>query len=98
MNHKILRQILTHGYRSAVMEVALSQSISFEQVVDLMAKLPFVRGRLEPVPNCLGMQIYVDFAHSDDALLNVLTTLKEVQKRSGRIIVVFGCGGDRDRS
>jgi UDP-N-acetylmuramoyl-L-alanyl-D-glutamate--2,6-diaminopimelate ligase len=82
----------------AAMGVALSQNIPLEQVVSDMAKLPFVRGRLQPVNNCLGLQIYVDFAHSDDALLNVLMTLKEVQTKAGRLIVVFGCGGDRDRT
>lgn len=82
----------------AAMAVALSQNLSLEQVTDYMSKVPFVRGRLQLVNNCLGLQIYVDFAHTDDAILNVLTTLKEIQKPSGRLIVVFGCGGDRDRS
>lgn len=41
------------------------------------------------------MKIYVDFAHSDDALTNVLECLQEIRK--GRIITVFGCGGDRDK-
>jgi len=49
---------------------------------------------LEVVPNPLGLKIYVDFAHSDDALLNVLECLQEF--KTGRIIVVFGCGGNRD--
>ena len=80
----------------AAMAVALSQNLPVELVVNYMSKIAFVRGRLQPVNNCLGLQIYVDFAHSDDALLNVLATLKEIQTRSGRLIVVFGCGGDRD--
>jgi UDP-N-acetylmuramoyl-L-alanyl-D-glutamate--2,6-diaminopimelate ligase len=42
----------------------------------------------------LGLKIYVDFAHSDDSLLNVLTCLQEF--KTARIIVVFGCGGNRD--
>lgn len=82
----------------AAMAVALSQNLPLELVSTYMSKVAFVRGRLQPVNNKLGLQIYVDFAHSDDALLNVLATLKEIQTRSGRLIVIFGCGGDRDRA
>lgn len=53
-----------------------------------------VPGRLESIENALGLHIYVDFAHTPDALLNVCKCLKEFQK--GRLITVFGCGGNRD--
>ncbi len=53
-------------------------------------------GRLEPVPNPRGLRVFVDYAHTDDALANVLATLRELGPR--RLIVVFGCGGDRDRA
>lgn len=82
----------------AAMAVALSQEIPLERVVSYLSKIPFIRGRLQPIKNALDLKIYVDFAHSDDALLNALVTLKEVQKTSGCLIVVFGCGGDRDRT
>lgn len=55
-----------------------------------LATLPQIRGRLEPVGNA-----YVDYAHTPDALRQVLTTLNEVKQ--GQLIVVFGCGGDRDK-
>jgi UDP-N-acetylmuramoyl-L-alanyl-D-glutamate--2,6-diaminopimelate ligase len=54
-----------------------------------------VPGRLERVANDRGLAILVDYAHTGDALENVLRTLAEI--RSGRLITVFGCGGDRDR-
>jgi len=54
-----------------------------------------VPGRLETVENNRGVAIFVDYAHTDDALGNVLRTLREVA--TGRIITLFGCGGDRDR-
>lgn len=54
-----------------------------------------VAGRLEPVSNALGRHVFVDFSHTPEALKNVLQTLKEIIP--GRIICVFGCGGDRDR-
>ena len=53
-------------------------------------------GRFERVAHSGDFAVVVDYAHSDDALLNVLRTARDVTK--GRIITVFGCGGDRDRS
>ena len=55
-----------------------------------------VPGRLEPVPNTKGLYIVVDYAHTPDALENVLSALRPLVK--GRMILVFGCGGDRDRT
>jgi UDP-N-acetylmuramoyl-L-alanyl-D-glutamate--2,6-diaminopimelate ligase len=54
-----------------------------------------VPGRMERVGNDRGVTCLVDYAHTGDALENVLTTLKEIA--TGRIITVFGCGGDRDK-
>jgi UDP-N-acetylmuramoyl-L-alanyl-D-glutamate--2,6-diaminopimelate ligase len=54
-------------------------------------------GRFERVEHAGDFAVVVDYAHSDDALLNVLRTARDVV-RGGRIITVFGCGGDRDRS
>lgn len=53
-------------------------------------------GRFERVPHDGDFAIVVDYAHSDDALLNVLKTARDLTK--GRIITVFGCGGDRDKT
>jgi len=54
-----------------------------------------VPGRLEAVANRAGFSVYIDYAHTPDALENVLTALRRLT--SGRVITVFGCGGDRDR-
>lgn len=51
-------------------------------------------GRLERVPNAANLDIFVDYAHTPDALHNVLATLRALTTR--RLICVFGCGGDRD--
>lgn len=90
----------------AAMAVLLCQQVPMNSIVNWMHKIPFVRGRLQPVENCLGLKIYVDFAHKENALMNVLQTLKNIlhirkkaaKNSKGRLIVIFGCGGDRDRS
>lgn len=80
----------------ATVAVGLSRQIPLEKIVPILEKAPFIPGRLQVVPNPIGLKIYVDFAHTDDALANVLDCLKEF--KTGRIIVVFGCGGNRDTS
>ena len=60
--------------------------------IENLAKIP---GRLEPVVNDRARFIFVDYAHTPDALQNVLTALTAVARK--RILCVFGCGGDRDR-
>jgi UDP-N-acetylmuramoyl-L-alanyl-D-glutamate--2,6-diaminopimelate ligase/murE/murF fusion protein len=55
----------------------------------------YVPGRLEPVPNRTGRFVYVDYAHTPDALENVLSILRRITAE--RLICIFGCGGDRDR-
>lgn len=60
--------------------------------IEDVASIP---GRLEAIPNSVGRFIYVDYAHTPDALENVLYSLRSIALR--RIICVFGCGGDRDK-
>ena len=55
-----------------------------------------IPGRLEAVPNDLGLRVVVDYAHTPDALEKALDALRDLGGR--RLICVFGCGGDRDRS
>ncbi len=55
-----------------------------------------VPGRLERIETGRGFQVYVDYAHTPDALVRVLETVREFT--SGRVICVFGCGGDRDQA
>lgn len=79
----------------AAMSVALSQGFSLSSVVASCSALPKVPGRLHALPNARGLHLFVDYAHTEDALANVLQTLRECSK--GRVVTVFGCGGDRDR-
>ncbi len=69
--------------------------MSLREAVLSLAKSLQVPGRLEMVPAKRQFQVFVDYAHTPDALLNVLKTLRELSPR--RLIVVFGAGGDRDK-
>jgi UDP-N-acetylmuramoyl-L-alanyl-D-glutamate--2,6-diaminopimelate ligase len=62
-----------------------------------IAKLEAVPGRFQRIDAGQPFLVVVDFAHSDDALRNLLTTARELNS-TGRIITLFGCGGDRDRT
>ncbi len=68
--------------------------ISHEAIAKGIAELRGVPGRVERVPNHADLDIFVDYAHTPDALRNVLSALRPLTKR--RLICVFGCGGDRD--
>lgn len=67
---------------------------SFADIVEALPGVPQVPGRLEHI-SAQGLDIFVDYAHTPDALENTLMALREVTKE--RLWVVFGCGGDRDR-
>jgi UDP-N-acetylmuramoyl-L-alanyl-D-glutamate--2,6-diaminopimelate ligase len=63
-------------------------------IAEVLSDMGPVPGRLERIPNHHGLHVYVDYAHTPDALHQVLATLREVTE--GRVLTVFGCGGDRD--
>lgn len=67
----------------------------FEDIVRGIETCTGAPGRFEPVPHDGDFAVVVDYAHTDDALINVLKTARNVA--TGKVITVFGCGGDRDR-
>jgi UDP-N-acetylmuramoyl-L-alanyl-D-glutamate--2,6-diaminopimelate ligase len=79
----------------AATAAALALNIAPADIVKGVAALRGVPGRFERVPNGRGLQIVVDYAHTDNALEHALRTAREFRPR--RLIVVFGAGGDRDR-
>lgn len=79
----------------ACIGVALMKGLSLSHISERLSTFQTAPGRLEMVANGLGIHIFVDYAHKPEALKNVLQTLKEFAKQ--KIIVLFGCGGDRDR-
>ena len=75
---------------------ALALGIDFEDVLLAVAKSKGVKGRIEVVPSGRDFTIIIDYAHSPDGLENIITSLKEIAK--GRVVTLFGCGGDRDKT
>lgn len=76
--------------------VGLIRGARLSQIAPLFSKMVGAEGRLERVANDRKVEIYVDFAHTPDALEQVVRALRETSR--GRIITLFGCGGERDRS
>ncbi len=75
---------------------AVDLGIPFKSVLSAMAELRGVPGRMEIVPTDTNYTVIIDYAHTPDALENVIKAIKGTAM--GRIITVFGCGGDRDRT
>src|SRR6202043_2712076 len=76
---------------------ALSYGIDLATIAKGIAALKAVPGRFERIDCGQPFLVVVDYAHTDDALRNLLATARELHP-TGRIITLFGCGGDRDRS
>ncbi|HWM88477.1 MAG TPA: UDP-N-acetylmuramoyl-L-alanyl-D-glutamate--2,6-diaminopimelate ligase [Kofleriaceae bacterium] len=79
-----------------VMAVAVGEALGLplDRIAEGIRAMPGVPGRVERVANGAGLDILVDYAHTPDALSNVLGALRPLARR--RLICVFGCGGDRD--
>jgi len=78
--------------------MAYGTGLPFDALLEASASMPHVPGRLQAVPLACGATGFVDYAHTDDALERVLSGLRSVLTAGGRLIAVFGCGGDRDRT
>ncbi len=85
---------LRNALAAAACAVALG--LSLDAIVAGLSQAQPLPGRLERVPLEAPFAVFVDYAHTPDALEKVLTTLRPLTR--GRLIVVFGCGGDRDRA
>jgi UDP-N-acetylmuramoyl-L-alanyl-D-glutamate--2,6-diaminopimelate ligase len=79
----------------AAVGVGLEQGIALPTIAAGIAAMTNVPGRFERVEAGQSFTVVVDYAHTEDALFRLLTTAEVV--KTGRIITVFGCGGDRDR-
>lgn len=95
-----------HNVQNAVSAFAtgLAAGLAVSVIETAIQSIRGVNGRLEHVPNTRGLHVFVDYAHTDDALSAILRLLSEIREEAVRsggaragICTVFGCGGDRDR-
>lgn len=75
---------------------ALAVGIPFETVTTALSKAGIVKGRAEVVPTGRAFTVVIDYAHTPDGLVNICETLNAC--KAGRLVTLFGCGGDRDRT
>ncbi|MBQ3055561.1 MAG: UDP-N-acetylmuramoyl-L-alanyl-D-glutamate--2,6-diaminopimelate ligase [Oscillospiraceae bacterium] len=80
----------------AVISAAMAMGIELDDIRAALHLVGGVKGRAEVVPTDTPYTVMIDYAHTPDALENILQTVKKVAE--GRVIAVFGCGGDRDRT
>lgn len=80
----------------AAITIAYVQGREPEKILDRLATFPGVPGRMERIDEGQNYNLLVDYAHTDDALSHACGMLREIT--DGKLIVVFGCGGDRDRT
>ena len=74
----------------------LQLGLEMEQIVSSLGRVTGVKGRIEIIPTGRDFTVITDYAHAPDPLENVLSSLKETVR--GRLVCLFGCGGDRDRT
>lgn len=79
----------------AAVSFGVSQGIDYDLISSGIEGVNYIPGRFERVDEGQPYSLIIDYAHTDDALKNILTAARELT--DGRLIVVFGCGGDRDR-
>jgi UDP-N-acetylmuramoyl-L-alanyl-D-glutamate--2,6-diaminopimelate ligase len=85
----------------AAMCAGLARGLTLDEIVSAVPRVTPVSGRFQVVPGSAeaGFTVVVDYAHTDDALRNLIALGRElVRERGGRVITLFGCGGDRDRT
>ncbi len=85
---------------NALVAIELARAIGIDDrsIADGLSDVPQVPGRMQLVDNQLGLTVVVDYAHTPHALETVLTTLRDLVNGGSKLVAVYGCGGDRDRS
>jgi len=99
-NQEVMTQLIGEFNASnllAVYAVGVLCEIDKMAVLTSLSKLKSVEGRFQYVRSVSGITAVIDYAHTPDALENVLDTIKSFRKPNAKIITIVGCGGDRDR-
>jgi UDP-N-acetylmuramoyl-L-alanyl-D-glutamate--2,6-diaminopimelate ligase len=99
------REVWTHLIGSfnaynilAVFATAMNLGADLEQALTAISELQSVEGRFQYVRSAENVTAIVDYAHTPDALRNVLSTITDLRTGNEQLITVVGCGGDRDRA
>ena len=94
-----LRLVGRPNVENALAAAAAARALGIDDglIASGLSAVPAVPGRFEPVPNALGITAVVDYAHTPAGLARACETLRGLLGRGGRLVVVFGAGGDRDR-
>jgi UDP-N-acetylmuramoyl-L-alanyl-D-glutamate--2,6-diaminopimelate ligase len=79
----------------AAIGAALALGLPADVIKKGVAAITGIPGRIQAVPNDIGAHIFVDYAHTPDSLVNIINAVRETTR--GRLIILFGCGGDKDK-
>jgi len=81
-----------------IYSTAILLGLTKEETLMGISQLNSAEGRFDCITTSKGNKIIIDYAHTPDALINVINTINDIREGRGRLITVVGCGGDRDRT
>lgn len=81
-----------------IYSTAIILGLKKDEVLKVLSQLEPAQGRFDAVSTSKGTKAIIDYAHTPDALINVIKTINQIRKSNGRLITVVGCGGDRDKT
>ncbi|HBN04405.1 MAG TPA: UDP-N-acetylmuramoyl-L-alanyl-D-glutamate--2,6-diaminopimelate ligase, partial [Bacteroidales bacterium] len=81
-----------------IYSTAILLGLKKDEVLKVLSQLEPAQGRFDAVSTSKGTKAIIDYAHTPDALINVIKTINQIRQSNGRLITVVGCGGDRDKT
>ena len=81
-----------------IYSTAILLGLNKDEILKVLSQLEPAQGRFESVSTSKGTKAIIDYAHTPDALINVIKTINQIRKSNGKLITVVGCGGDRDKT
>ncbi|HBZ34091.1 MAG TPA: UDP-N-acetylmuramoyl-L-alanyl-D-glutamate--2,6-diaminopimelate ligase, partial [Bacteroidales bacterium] len=81
----------------AIYAAAAQLGFDKDDILRVLSSLTAVNGRFQPIISPKGWTAIIDYAHTPDAVANVIDTINSIRKHSARLITVVGCGGNRDK-
>ncbi|MDD4738418.1 MAG: UDP-N-acetylmuramoyl-L-alanyl-D-glutamate--2,6-diaminopimelate ligase [Bacteroidales bacterium] len=81
-----------------IYSTAILLGLKKDEILKVLSQLEPAQGRFDSVLTSKGTKAIIDYAHTPDALINVIKTINQIRKSNGRLITVVGCGGDRDKT